>query len=90
MNKVNSSKNRFLLLTGFMASGKTYLGRKAAKNLECSFIDLDDYIENKESKSISRIFEEKGEEYFREKESVCFFYLIQNLKNMTIILLMEL
>ena len=33
-----------------------------------AFIDLDAYIEKKENKSVSQIFEESGEEYFRQLE----------------------
>jgi shikimate kinase len=68
-------KNRFLnldqhiFLTGFMGSGKTTIGKKLANHLKREFIDLDRYIEKKENMSIPLIFEQKGENKFREIES---------------------
>ncbi len=61
------TQNIFLL--GFMGSGKTKLGKRLSKLLKYSFIDLDKMIEEKEERSISKIFEESGEDYFRKKES---------------------
>ncbi|MCK4956546.1 MAG: shikimate kinase [Candidatus Cloacimonetes bacterium] len=58
-----------IFLIGFMGSGKTYLGKKAASELKLSFYDLDNEIEKKTGLSISKIFENKGERYFREIES---------------------
>ncbi len=76
MNKVNSYKNRIFLLTGFMGSGKSFLGRKAADKFGCDFVDLDELIEEQESCSIAEIFKEKGEEYFREIETKYFSHII--------------
>ena len=61
-----------IFLIGFMGCGKTTLGKKLAKHLNFNFIDLDRFIENKTVKSINVIFDEKGEQYFRdlEKESL--------------------
>ena len=85
MINVNSSKNRIFLLIGFMASGKSFIGRKAAKEINCDFVDLDEEIEAQESCSISEIFKEKGEEYFRNIETYYFSNLIKNCKNRLII-----
>lgn len=60
-----------LFITGFMGSGKSTLGKKTAALLNCHFIDLDVIIEQKANKPISRIFEEEGENKFRELESIC-------------------
>jgi len=57
-----------VFLIGFMGSGKTSLGKKIANKLNRTFIDLDDLIEGKEGKSISELFSEKGENYFRQIE----------------------
>ena len=57
-----------IVLLGYMASGKSTIGKKLAKKLYLNFIDLDDYIESKEKMSISAIFKEKGEIYFRQIE----------------------
>ena len=69
-----------LVLIGYMASGKSSIGRKLAKKLNYNFIDLDDFIEEKEDASVTEIFKLKGEIYFRKKES---FYLkkLLNIKN---------
>lgn len=58
-----------IVLVGFMAVGKTTLGKLLADQLDYNFIDLDLFIEKKESMSISEIFRLKGEAYFRQKES---------------------
>ena len=63
-----------IVLVGYMGSGKTTIGKILAKDLNIKFLDLDDYIEESESKSIKTIFEERGEIYFRKLE---FQYLEQ-------------
>ncbi|QOD61447.1 shikimate kinase [Polaribacter haliotis] len=57
-----------IVLLGYMASGKSTIGKKLAKKLYLNFIDLDDYISEKEKMSISEIFGTKGEIYFRTIE----------------------
>lgn len=57
-----------IVLLGYMASGKSTVGRLLARQLGVGFIDLDDYIEQKQKKSIQDIFSEKGEIYFRKLE----------------------
>lgn len=58
-----------IFLIGYMASGKTTLGRAFARAAGMQFVDLDFYIEQRFRKSVSRIFAEEGEERFREIES---------------------
>jgi shikimate kinase len=58
-----------IYLTGFMGSGKSTIGPILANTLGWIFFDLDIIIEQKEGKKISRIFEENGEEYFRNLET---------------------
>lgn len=58
-------------LTGFMGSGKSTVGKKLAAQLNYTFIDLDSYIEQQERRSISELFNEHGENYFREVEYKC-------------------
>jgi shikimate kinase len=58
-----------IFLIGFMGSGKSTHGKKLAKSLERPFIDLDNYIEGKEGFSVQNIFEHKGENYFRQRET---------------------
>jgi shikimate kinase len=57
-----------IFLIGFMGSGKTHWGRMLSEKLQLPFFDLDYVITQTEKKSISDIFTEKGEEYFRYKE----------------------
>lgn len=59
-----------LILLGYMASGKTTIGKILAEKLQISFIDLDDYISEKENLSVSELFNTKGEIYFRKKETL--------------------
>ena len=59
-----------IFLIGYMGSGKTSLGEKLAYKLEHEFIDLDAHIEKEEGRTISQIFEEDGEDYFRKLERV--------------------
>jgi shikimate kinase len=54
-----------IVLLGYMASGKSSIGKRLSKKLSLRFLDLDDYIIEKEKMSISKIFEMKGEVYFR-------------------------
>lgn len=57
-----------IVLTGFMGSGKSAVGRILANRLSRSFIDLDHLIEKHEKMSISNIFAEHGEACFRKLE----------------------
>ena len=61
--------NYSIILFGYMGVGKSYIGKKLSKELMIDFIDLDNYIESHEKKSISNIFFEKGEIYFRSIEN---------------------
>jgi len=60
-----------IVLLGYMGSGKSTVGKKLADLLEYPFMDLDSQIEVATGKSISDIFSENGEIYFRRKESEC-------------------
>ena len=57
-----------IFLIGFMGSGKTHRGRQLSQKLNIPFFDLDEQIVNDENRSISDIFEQEGEEYFRLRE----------------------
>lgn len=59
---------RNIYLLGMPSSGKSTLGRALAKQLGYLFFDMDKVIEELEQMSISEIFEQKGEEYFRKME----------------------
>ncbi len=62
-----------IALIGFMGSGKTLFGRALARFLNYPFVDLDDLIEKKYKMSISQIFKNYGENYFRNLEREEFF-----------------
>ena len=57
-----------ILLIGFMAAGKTTLGKALARDLGLQFIDLDHYIESRYRSTVSQLFAERGEEAFRQIE----------------------
>ncbi len=57
-----------IFLVGYMASGKTTIGKKLSKHMNLEFIDLDQYIETKEKATISEIFDTGGEALFRGLE----------------------
>ena len=52
-----------------MGSGKSYWGKLWADETGMSYFDLDDIIEKQEGMPVEAIFDKKGENYFREKES---------------------
>ena len=60
---------RNIILVGFMASGKTSVGRALAQRTGWTFIDADDVIVARAGKPIHRIFAEDGEPAFRHLES---------------------
>lgn len=57
-----------IFLVGMMGSGKTTLGRQLAAELHYPFVDLDEYLEQREGRSIAQLFEQEGQERFREME----------------------
>jgi shikimate kinase/3-dehydroquinate synthase len=59
---------RNIVLTGFMGTGKSAVGRRLAKALGWRFVDTDEMIERKTGRTIPQIFEKYGERYFRNVE----------------------
>jgi shikimate kinase len=57
-----------IFLIGYMGAGKTTIGKELSGEFGLSFIDLDHFIENHYYKTICQIFDEKGEDGFRELE----------------------
>ena len=57
-----------LVFLGMMGSGKSSIGLLIARRLKLNFIDIDNEIEEKLGTTISKTFEDKGEEYFRKVE----------------------
>lgn len=60
---------RNIVLCGFMATGKSSVGKRLAEILGREFLDLDALIEAEEGMPISQIFARKGEPAFRALES---------------------
>lgn len=58
-----------IVLVGFMAAGKTTVGRTLASSLGWEFHDMDQIVEAREGRSIGRIFTESGEPFFRDIEA---------------------
>lgn len=58
-----------VILMGFMGSGKSTVGRVLARDLGWDFVDTDRLIESEQEKSIPQIFEQSGEQGFRDMES---------------------
>jgi shikimate kinase len=58
-----------LALVGFMGTGKSSVGRLAAKHLGFDFIDTDEWIESQTGKTIAEIFDQNGEAVFRQLEA---------------------
>ncbi len=57
-----------IFLTGYMGSGKSYVGKELANDLGYKFVDTDEFLCQKESMTIEQIFNFKGEQYFRNSE----------------------
>ena len=58
-----------IILTGFMGTGKTEVGRELSHLLDLRLLDVDDEIEKAEGMSINDIFERFGEQRFRDIET---------------------
>jgi shikimate kinase len=73
-----------IFLIGFMASGKSTVGKKLAKKLNLPFVDLDDYIEEKYNTTIRLLIYDKGMDRFREIEKESLETLINKHENIVI------
>jgi shikimate kinase len=58
-----------ILITGFMAAGKTTVGAALARLLKCRMLDLDMLITEREGCSIQALIDERGEAHFRRAET---------------------
>jgi len=73
-----------IVLIGYMGSGKSVVGRQLALSLGFEFKDLDTVIEIEEGKTITQLFSEKGEIYFRKKERMVLESIIGSKKNIVL------
>ena len=69
-----------LVFLGMMGSGKSSIGSLVSKKLNINFIDVDKKIEKKLGLKISKIFEKKGEKYFRQIEEIETLKYLKNKK----------
>jgi len=60
--------NKKIILCGFMASGKTTVGRELAKEISTHYIDTDELLIETYEMDIPAIFAKYGEDYFRDLE----------------------
>jgi shikimate kinase len=67
-NLIVVAAERNIILTGFMGTGKSEVGKQLAVVLGRKFIDTDIQIEKEEGLSIAQLFADRGEPYFRERE----------------------
>lgn len=61
-----------IILIGYMASGKSTIGKLISESLNVPFYDLDQLIELNLGLKVNEIFEQKGELFFRKKEREIF------------------
>lgn len=74
----NGQKKRSLVLVGFMAAGKSKIGRSLAEKLKMDFVDADRLIEQDHGCSVAEIFRQYGEAHFREVERKTILQLIRD------------
>jgi shikimate kinase len=59
-----------IIITGFMGTGKTTVGKLLATQLGYDFVDTDELIVARSGQTVEEIFQDKGEEAFREMEAI--------------------
>lgn len=67
-----------IVILGFMASGKTTVGQELARQLDCTFVDLDSLITARDGRSPAEIIKADGEGSFREIETSALCDVLQN------------
>ena len=66
--RASNSNKRIVFLVGFMGVGKSFVGRNVSSSLKWNYLDLDAVIESHTGKRITEIFNDLGEDGFREIE----------------------
>lgn len=67
-----------IVLLGYMGCGKSTIAKRLSQLVNIPFVDLDQYIEQKANLSVSAIFEQRGEIYFRKLEHESFVALLSS------------
>jgi shikimate kinase len=75
---------RKIILLGYMGSGKSTIAGRLSKITNIPYVDLDKSIEERTNLSIKKIFEQRGEIYFRKLEHEIFVELLNSQENMII------
>lgn len=75
-----------LVLLGYMGSGKSTIGKYLASHIDFEFFDLDHEIEKQEKKTISQLFVDRGEIYFRKREIEILNCLLESSQKMVLAL----
>ena len=73
-----------IVLLGYMGCGKSTIANRLSKTINIPFVDLDQYIEKETKLSISAIFAQHGEIYFRKIEHELFVSLLSSQESMII------
>ena len=77
-------KQKSIIFIGYMGSGKSTIGKEVAKLFDIEFFDTDALIEEQEGMTISELFAQKGESYFRRKETEVLQSLKQHSRTMVL------
>lgn len=75
---------RKIILLGYMGCGKSTIAFRLSKSTSIPYVDLDKIIEERTKLSINKIFEQKGEIYFRKLEHEIFVELLNSPENLII------
>lgn len=67
-----------IVLTGFMGTGKTTIGKELAQMLHMKLVDVDEEIESAQGMTINDIFKTYGEQHFRDIETAMIKKLSQD------------
>ena len=78
-------KAQKVFLIGYMASGKSTLGKELSQKINCPFVDLDNKVEEQMGMRIEEAIEKYGELYFRKQEHNTLKAVLQSLPNTAVV-----
>jgi shikimate kinase len=76
--KMTSPAPQRIIITGFMAAGKTTVAKALARHLSCQMIDLDRIITEREQRDIPALIRDEGEARFRQAETLALRVVLKN------------